>query len=86
MNYPHPLLAREGWPFIGLAAVASLLLTLLWGWQAALPAYIVLVFVVLGLAGAAGAALAGGRALDCDGAGQPLTLGFSLGFGRSPGW
>ena len=46
MNYPHPLLAREGWPFIGLAAVASLLLTLLWGWQSAVPAYIVLVFVV----------------------------------------
>jgi phosphatidylserine decarboxylase len=46
MNYPHPLLAREGWPFIGLAAVASLVLTLLWGWKVALPAYIVLVFVI----------------------------------------
>ena len=46
MNYPHPLLAREGWPFIGLAAVASLVLTLLWGWKMAIPAYMVLAFVI----------------------------------------
>jgi phosphatidylserine decarboxylase len=46
MNYPHPLLAREGWPFIGLAFVLSLILTLVWSWKVALPAYIVLVFVI----------------------------------------
>ena len=46
MNYPHPLLAREGWPFIGLAALASVFVTLLWGWKVAIPAYIILVFVV----------------------------------------
>ena len=45
-HYPHPLLAREGWPFIGLAVVLSLLATMLWGGVAALPFYIVLVFVL----------------------------------------
>lgn len=46
MNYPHPILAREGWPFIGLAALLSLAVTWLWGWKAALPAYVILVFVI----------------------------------------
>ena len=46
MNYPHPLLAREGWPFIGLAAALSLVLTWWGGWIVALPGYIVLVFVI----------------------------------------
>ena len=46
MKYPHPLLAREGWPFIGLAFVLSLILTLVWSWKVAIPAYIVLVFVI----------------------------------------
>lgn len=25
MNYPHPIIAREGWPFIAIAAVVALL-------------------------------------------------------------
>ena len=45
-HYPHPILAREGWPFIGLALVLSLLSTVLWGGVAAIPFYIVLVFVL----------------------------------------
>jgi phosphatidylserine decarboxylase len=45
-HYPHPILAREGWPFIGLAIVLSLLATMLWGGVAAIPFYIVLVFVL----------------------------------------
>ena len=45
-HYPHPILAREGWPFIGLALVLSLLATVLWGGIAAIPFYIVLVFVL----------------------------------------
>lgn len=46
-HYPHPLLAREGWPFIGLALLLSLLATMLWGFGlAALPFYAVLVFVL----------------------------------------
>ena len=45
-HYPHPILAREGWPFISLALVLSLLATVLWGGVAAIPFYIVLVFVL----------------------------------------
>ena len=45
-HYPHPILAREGWPFIGLALVLSLLATVFWGGVAAVPFYIVLVFVL----------------------------------------
>lgn len=45
-HYPHPMLAREGWPFIGLALVLSLLVTVLWGGVVAIPFYIVLVFVL----------------------------------------
>lgn len=45
-HYPHPILAREGWPFIGLAVVLTLLATMLWGGVAAIPFYIVLVFVL----------------------------------------
>ena len=29
MNYPHPLLAKEGWPFIGLAVGAAVLASVL---------------------------------------------------------
>lgn len=44
-SYPHPILAREGWPFIGIAAGLSLMLTPLLGlWS--LPLWLVTVFVV----------------------------------------
>lgn len=44
-SYPHPILAREGWPFIGIAAGVSLMLTPLLGlWS--LPLWLVTVFVV----------------------------------------
>jgi len=46
IHYPHPMLAREGWPFVGLALVLSLLVTVLWGGVVAIPFYIVLVFVL----------------------------------------
>ena len=45
-DYPHPILAREGWPFIGLACLLSLLATMLWGFPIAIPFYVVLVFVI----------------------------------------
>ena len=45
-SYPHPLIAREGWPFIAIAIVAALALH--WaGWHAvAVLAWIVVAFVV----------------------------------------
>ena len=46
LNYPHPLLAREGWPFIA----GSVLLALVVGWFAglgwSLPLWLVAVFVI----------------------------------------
>ncbi len=45
-NYPHPIIAREGWPFLAVAAVVALALTAL-GWTiAAALAWLAVVFVV----------------------------------------
>lgn len=46
MNYPHPLLAREGWPFILISVLLALGAHALWGGWAALPLYVVAVFVI----------------------------------------
>lgn len=44
--YPHPLIAREGWPFIGIAAVVALVLSWL-GWTLlAAVAWLALIFCV----------------------------------------
>jgi phosphatidylserine decarboxylase len=44
-QYPHPLLAREGWPFIAASAVVSLAVTLFAGWWS-LPLWLVTLFIV----------------------------------------
>ena len=44
-NYPHPIIAKEGWPFLGVAVVAALVATQLlgaWSW----PFWIIAVFVL----------------------------------------
>ena len=44
-NYPHPIIAREGWPFLGISLVAALLATSVlgsWSW----PFWIVALFVL----------------------------------------
>ncbi|MBI4756994.1 MAG: phosphatidylserine decarboxylase [Betaproteobacteria bacterium] len=46
MDYPHPIIAREGWPFIAIAAVAALLATVVAGVAWSLPLWLVVVFVV----------------------------------------
>lgn len=45
-NYPHPLLAREGWPFIALSLVAALIVWALAGFAWSIPLWIIVVFVV----------------------------------------
>lgn len=45
-SYPHPLLAREGWPFVAAALVAAVLVTVFAGAAWSVPVWIVLVFVV----------------------------------------
>ncbi len=44
-HYPHPILAREGWPFIAITLIASLLATYFYGWWS-LPLWLITVFVV----------------------------------------
>jgi len=31
-NYPHPIIAKEGWPFLAAALVLSVFVTVGWGW------------------------------------------------------
>ena len=45
-NYPHPLLAREGWPFIAATLVLALLATVLFPWWAAALCWLLAVFVI----------------------------------------
>ena len=43
--YPHPLIAREGWPFLGGALAISLLASVLWGWWSA-PFWLATLFIL----------------------------------------
>ena len=43
--YPHPLIAREGWPFLAVAIIVSVLMTIWAGWWS-LPFWMVSLFVL----------------------------------------
>jgi phosphatidylserine decarboxylase len=45
-NYPHPLIAREGWPFLVVTGALALGLTALDHWVAAVLAWLVFAFVL----------------------------------------
>ena len=45
-NYPHPILAREGWPFIAIALALALVINGAAGFGWALPFWVLFVFVV----------------------------------------
>ncbi len=45
-NYPHPLLAREGWPFIAISVAAAAVVWWLAGFAWSIPLWVVAVFVV----------------------------------------
>jgi phosphatidylserine decarboxylase len=44
-SYPHPFIAREGWPFLGIAVAVCLLVTWLVGWWS-LPFWLLAVFIL----------------------------------------
>jgi len=44
-RYPHPVIAREGWPFLGLAVAVALAVTAFGGWWS-LPFWLVAAFVL----------------------------------------
>jgi phosphatidylserine decarboxylase len=46
MNYPHPLLAREGWPFIAGALLLAILAWWFAGFLWSLPLWLVALFVI----------------------------------------
>ncbi|HZV53358.1 MAG TPA: phosphatidylserine decarboxylase [Rhodocyclaceae bacterium] len=45
-DYPHPIIAREGWPFLGGAVVLSLIATSTAGWLWASPLWLISLFVL----------------------------------------
>lgn len=45
-GYPHPIIAREGWPYLGGAVAVAVLVTALAGWLWALPFWIIAIFVL----------------------------------------
>lgn len=46
MNYPHPLIAREGWPFIAAATIIAVPVNIFFGWLWAMPLWLIAVFVL----------------------------------------
>lgn len=44
-NYPHPIIAREGWPFLAIAMAVSLIVTWFAGWWS-LPFWLAALFVL----------------------------------------
>ena len=45
-NYPHPLIAREGWPFLVISLLAAILVTAFVGCLWSLPLWLVFIFVL----------------------------------------
>jgi phosphatidylserine decarboxylase len=43
--YPHPIIAREGWPFLALAVIIALLLSWLAPWWLAILGWLAVIFV-----------------------------------------
>ena len=46
MKYPHPIIAREGWPFLGIAVAFSLAVNISFGFAWALPFWAATLFVL----------------------------------------
>lgn len=46
MNYPHPIIAREGWPFVAFSAFIAVFATIGFGFWFALPFWIIAVFIL----------------------------------------
>lgn len=45
-HYPHPIIAREGWPYLAMILALSLALTFSVGWVWALPSWLLSLFVL----------------------------------------
>lgn len=45
-HYPHPIIAREGWPFLGGSVALALLVTFTTCWTWAIPFWLIALFVL----------------------------------------
>lgn len=45
-HYPHPIIAREGWPYLGLVFVVSLIVMITAGFLWSLPLWVITLFVL----------------------------------------
>jgi phosphatidylserine decarboxylase len=45
-RYPHPLIAREGWPFVLIAAAVAVLVGFFVGWWWSIPVWLLAVFIL----------------------------------------
>ncbi|MBU1235672.1 MAG: phosphatidylserine decarboxylase [Gammaproteobacteria bacterium] len=45
-HYPHPIIAREGWPFLGGSVALALLVTFATCWTWAIPFWLIALFVL----------------------------------------
>ncbi len=45
-NYPHPIIAREGWPYLTFLVIAAILVTIFAGFAFALPVWLLALFVL----------------------------------------
>ena len=45
MNYPHPIIAREGWPFVAFSFFIALVANIGFGFGLALPFWLIAIFV-----------------------------------------
>jgi phosphatidylserine decarboxylase len=45
-RYPHPIIAREGWPFVGIGVVVSLLIGFFLGWGWSVPFWLATIFIL----------------------------------------
>jgi len=45
-NYPHPIIAREGWPFVVISVAAAVAVTAFAGWGWALAFWLIAVFML----------------------------------------
>ena len=44
--YPHPVIAREGWPFLGIAVAVSLGIGFFFGWGWSIPFWLAALFIL----------------------------------------
>jgi phosphatidylserine decarboxylase len=73
-NYPHPIVAREGWPFLAIAVAVAAVATYFWGWWSA-PLWIIALFILQFFRDPARDIPAGERLVLCPADGRVLIVG-----------